>query len=312
MKPKSTLEQLRRWTKVVADTGDVSLIKELKPTDTTTNPSLILSAARSDQYSDLLEQTKRDMHQEPLNKKLDYLLMLFTRTIQGVIHGRVSTEVDARLSFDTAATVERARSLIQLYKKNKVDTDRILIKVASTWEGIQAIRILEAEGIHCNATLLFSDVQAVACAEAGATLISPFVGRILDWYKKNGNYKEGVDEDPGVVSVRTIYNYYKHFGYKTEIMGASFRDVGEILSLAGCDLLTISPKFLMMLQESTTEVTEKLSEKRAKTETIEKRSYSESEFRFGLNQNAMATEKLAEGIRNFVQDSIWLERLLEN
>jgi len=312
------LDQLREMTQVVADTGDIDAIKQYKPVDATTNPSLLLKAAQLPQYEALGKDAVKfgkskaeDIESQSL-WTFDKLGVNFGREILEIVPGRVSTEVDARLSFNTQGTIERARQIIDLYKKEGIDPDRILIKIASTWEGIQAARVLEQEGIHCNMTLLFSFAQAVACAEAGVTLISPFVGRILDWYKKS----EGVEgypapEDPGVKSVTRIYNYYKKHGYKTVVMGASFRNKGEILELAGCDYLTIAPGLMQELQNSEEDVTCKLDNQSASSLGEDKISVDEQTFRWMMNEDAMATEKLSEGIRNFTKDTLKLETFVK-
>lgn len=312
------LEQLKTMTTVVADTGDIETIKDFLPTDATTNPTLILTAAQKPEYRYLIEKAFKDIQHivEPSKEKrrdllLDQIFVNFGLEILKLIPGRISTEVDAHLSFDTAKSVQRALSLIGLYEKAHVPRERVLIKLASTWEGIRAAEILEMEGIHCNLTLMFSLPQAIACAEAKATLISPFVGRILDWYKKN----EGVSsyppaEDPGVKSVKTIYNYFKKFDYKTQVMGASFRNKDEITELAGCDLLTISPKLLQELEASEEPITRKLSLECAKKENIERITLNESSFRYLFNEDAMAVEKLADGIRNFAKDFLKLEQYI--
>lgn len=313
----NSLEQLKKYTKVVADTGDFESIKQFKPIDSTTNPSLIYASAQNPKYDYLLgdaiayAQARSKDKTEQLSYCMDRLAVNFGIEILKVVPGRVSTEVDARLSFDTKATIEKARFLIRLYESSGISRDRILIKIASTWEGIKAAEVIENEGIHTNLTLLFSEVQAIACAEAGVQLISPFVGRIFDWHKKN----QGVDhfkatEDPGVLSVTEIFNYYKKFDYKTEIMGASFRNIGEIIELAGCDLLTISPNLLAELEASDALVEQKLNSKSAKSKEIEKIELDEKTFRWLFNENAMATEKLAEGIRNFSADLIKLEKFI--
>lgn len=304
------LDQLKKLTTVVADTGDFASLKQYSPTDSTTNPSLIYAASQQPQYAPLVEEAVRygKSKQRPLNAALDKVFVNFGLEILKIVPGRVSTEVDARLSFDVEGSIAKARNLISLYEAAGVDRKRILIKLASTWEGIMAAKALEKEGIHCNMTLLFSLPQAIACAEAHATLISPFVGRILDWYKK----KEGVSsyapaEDPGVKSVTAIYHYYKKFGYKTQIMGASFRNKDEILELAGCDLLTISPALLEELKKSDAPVLRKLDAAQSKNASLEKLSVDEKMFRYLLNEDAMATEKLSEGIRNFAADLVKLE-----
>ncbi len=308
------LEQLKKLTTVVADTGDFESMKIYQPRDATTNPSLILQAATKPEYRHLLEQAIREVKltgPARMDAILDRILILFGLEILKIIPGRVSTEVDARLSFDTAATVAKAHTLIAAYEKEGHSRERILIKIASTWEGIKAAESLAKEGIHCNLTLLFSFAQAVACAEAGVQLISPFVGRILDWYKKDTGKDYQGDEDPGVISVRAIYNYYKKHGYKTEVMGASFRNKGEILALAGCDLLTISPTLLGELQASEEPITPRLTATEAAASTSEKISLTESQFRFLLNEDPMATEKTAHGIRAFSADIVKLEKLIE-
>lgn len=317
-KMSSSLAQLKNFTTVVADTGDFEAIKQYKPTDATTNPSLILSAASMPQYKHLITKAveygrSTGKPAEQLEAASDKLVVLFGNEILKIVPGRVSTEVDARLSFDKEASIQKAKRLIQLYEEQGVERDRILIKLASTWEGIQAAKELEERyGIHCNLTLLFSFCQAVACAEAGVTLISPFVGRILDWYVANTDQKTfEPDEDPGVISVTKIYNYYKKYGYKTVVMGASFRNVGEIKALAGCDLLTISPKLLEELDSSNKEVFESLTEKSARKADVEKVTVDEKTFRWMLNEDQMASDKLSEGIRKFAEDSRKLEKLLK-
>jgi transaldolase len=308
------LEQLKKLTTVVADTGDFESMKTYQPRDATTNPSLILQAATKPEYRHLLEQAIREVKligPARIDAILDRILILFGLEILKIVPGRVSTEVDARLSFDTAATLAKAHTLIAAYEKEGHSRERILIKIASTWEGIKAAEALAKEGIHCNLTLLFSFAQAVACAEAGVQLISPFVGRILDWYKKDTGKDFQGDEDPGVISVRAIYNYYKKHGYKTEVMGASFRNKGEILALAGCDLLTISPTLLGELKASEEPITPRLTAAEAATSTQEKISLTESQFRFLLNEDPMATEKTAHGIRAFSADIVKLEKLIE-
>ncbi len=305
------LEQLKKLTTVVSDTGDFESIQQYHPTDATTNPSLIYAASQQPQYAPLLAEAIR--RGKNLGAILDEVFVLFGLEILKIIPGRVSTEVDARLSFDVEGSVAKARHLIALYEAAGINRKRILIKLASTWEGVAAARILEKEGIHCNMTLLFSLPQAIACAEAKATLISPFVGRILDWYKKSaGVAGYAPAEDPGVKSVTQIYNYYKKFGYPTQIMGASFRNRDEIVELAGCDLLTISPHLLEELKKNETPLTRKLDPERAKTAPIEKISLDEKGFRYLLNEDAMATEKLSEGIRNFAKDIVKLEQLIQS
>lgn len=303
------LDRLKALTTVVADTGDFESMKAFTPQDATTNPSLILKAAASPAYAALVDQAIQQAGAEAsMDAIIDRLLVTFGKAILEIVPGRVSSEVDARLSFDTQGTLERARGLIALYAAEGISKDRILIKIASTWEGIKAAEILEQEGIHCNLTLLFSFAQAVACAEAKVQLISPFVGRILDWHKKaTGETYEGA-ADPGVISVTEIYNYYKKFGYKTEVMGASFRNTGEILELAGCDLLTISPALLQELAENDGAVDRKLDP--SNTSDLDQISLDEKDFRYALNEDAMATEKTAEGIRNFAADIVKLEKLI--
>ena len=305
------LDQLKKYTTVVADTGDFESMKTYQPQDATTNPSLILQAAAKPEYRHLVAQAVTEAKADGMEAILDRILILFGLEILKIVPGRVSTEVDARLSFDTQATIAKAHTLIAAYEKAGHSRERILIKIASTWEGIKAAEALAKEGIHCNLTLLFSFAQAVACAEAGVKLISPFVGRILDWHKKETGKDYQGDEDPGVISVRSIYNYYKKFGYKTEVMGASFRNKGEILALAGCDLLTISPGLLAELQASEEPVTPRLTAEEAAACDHQKISLSESDFRFMLNEDPMATEKTAHGIRAFSADIVKLEKLIE-
>ncbi len=306
----SQLDQLKQFTTVVADTGDFEAMRAYAPQDATTNPSLILKAVQKEEYQPILARAVRDHAGSSPEQIIDHVLIQFGLRILAIIPGRVSTETDARLSFDTAGTVEKARFLIQLYAKEGIDRERILIKIASTWEGIRAAELLQKEGIRCNMTLLFSLPQAVACAEAGAQLISPFVGRIYDWYKKRDGVEFSGPEDPGVQSVRAIYKYYKKFGHPTEIMGASFRNISQILELAGCDLLTISPELLKQLAESQGEVTRKLSPTDPHNDEIHRLNLTESSFRFMVNDDAMATEKLAEGIRLFAADAAKLEQLI--
>ncbi len=307
------LDQLKKMTVVVADTGDFETLKQYQPTDSTTNPSLIYAASQQAQYQHLLDEAIRygRSKKNALAEILDKVFVNFGLEILKIVPGRVSTEVDARLSFDIEGSIARARHIIALYESAGINRKRILIKLASTWEGIKAAEQLEKEGIHCNMTLLFSLAQAIGCAEAQATLISPFVGRILDWFKK----AEGVAgyppaEDPGVKSVSKIYQYYKKFGYKTQIMGASFRNKEEVLELAGCDLLTISPNFLEELQKTTSPITRKLDPAKAKESPIQKIDMDEKTFRYLLNEDAMATDKLAEGIRNFAKDIVKLENMI--
>ncbi|MYN09317.1 transaldolase [Pseudoduganella aquatica] len=304
------LEQLKQYTTVVADTGDFQSIKAYTPRDATTNPSLILKAVQKDEYKPLLQKAVRDNPDASTGDIIDHLLIAFGTEILKIIPGRVSTEIDAKLSFDTAGNVAKGRELIALYEKAGIPRERVLIKIASTWEGIRAAEILEKEGIRCNMTLLFSLSQAIACAEAGAQLISPFVGRIYDWYKKSTGIDYVGAEDPGVQSVKRIYNYYRKFGYKTEVMGASFRNTGQILELAGCDLLTISPDLLQALADANTPVERKLSAADSANATIGKIAVDEKTFRFMMNEDAMATEKLAEGIRAFCADSGKLKQII--
>ena len=307
----SQLEQLKSFTTVVADTGDFESMKAYTPQDATTNPSLILKAASLPAYEALVDRAIADAGPAAsMDDVIDLLLVTFGQEILKIVPGRVSSEVDARLSFDTAGTIDRAHHIIDLYAKAGISKDRVLIKIASTWEGIKAAESLEKEGIHCNLTLLFSFAQAVACAEAKVQLISPFVGRILDWHKKaTGNEFVGA-ADPGVISVTEIYTYYKKFGHKTEVMGASFRNIGEILELAGCDLLTISPNLLQELADSDATVEQKLNAANAASADIAQATFDEKSFRFAMNEDAMATEKTAEGIRNFAADIVKLETLI--
>ncbi|XP_068211205.1 probable transaldolase [Palaemon carinicauda] len=319
-KMATSLDQLKEMTVVVADTGDFEAMKKYKPTDATTNPSLILQAATMAQYAPLIDQAIEYGKENGSDSTaqvaaaMDKLFVLFGCEILKIVPGRVSIEVDARLSFDKEASIAKAKKFISMFESEGIDKERILIKLASTWEGIQAAKVLEEEhGIHCNLTLLFGFAQAVACAEAGVTLISPFVGRILDWYVANTNKKTyEPHEDPGVESVTRIYNYYKKFGYKTVVMGASFRNDGEIRELGGCDLLTIGPKFLEQLQNSTEPITQNLSEANAKKLDIEKVEMTEAKFRWEMNEDQMATDKLSEGIRKFAIDAVKLEKLLMN
>jgi transaldolase len=318
-KTMNSLSQLKDLTIVVADTGDFQAMEHFKPTDATTNPSLILAAANQKKYAHLIEKAAEcgkksgSTLAEQVEAALDITCVLFGKEILNIIPGRVSTEVDARLSFNKEASIDKAKRLIALYEGLGVSKERVLIKPASTWEGIQAAKELEEKyGIHCNLTLLFSFAQAVACAEAGVTLISPFVGRILDWYVTNTDKKSyEAKEDPGVVSVTKIYNYYKKFGYKTVVMGASFRNIDEIEELAGCDLLTISPKLLEELEKSNEPVQKVLSVESAKKCDLQKISLDEAEFRWLLNEDQMATDKLCEGIRKFAIDVRKLEKLLQ-
>jgi transaldolase len=310
--PANQLEQLKQFTKVVADTGDFSSIKEFTPQDATTNPSLILKAAGMSGYAHLVDKAIKDAGSgASIGTVIDLLLVLFGTEILKIVPGRVSTEVDARLSFDREGSIAKAHELIALYEKSGISRKRVLIKLASTWEGIKAAEQLQTEGINCNLTLLFSFAQAVACAEARVQLISPFVGRILDWHKKSTGKDYAPTEDPGVISVTEIYTYYKKFDYATEVMGASFRNKGEILELAGCDLLTISPALLAELAASNDPVSRKLDPQKAKSAKLEKLSFDEKSFRYAFNDDAMATEKTAEGIRQFGADVIKLEQLIK-
>ena len=312
----TSLEALKQYTTVVADTGNFKQLAQFAPQDATTNPSLILKAVQQPDYQPLLAQAVQAHRAEPIDQIIDQVLVRFGLEIRKVVPGRVSTEVDARLSFDTAATIARAQRIMALYEEAGISRERVLIKIASTWEGIQAARALEHEGIHCNLTLLFSFCQAVACGEAGVQLISPFVGRIYDWYRKSAGsaWDEAANagvNDPGVRSVTQIYNYYKHFGIETEVMGASFRNVGQIIALAGCDLLTISPELLAQLQASDAPVTRYLDPDAARHASVKAIAYNEASFRYALNEDAMATEKLAEGIRQFAVDAVKLEGLIQ-
>ena len=302
------LDQLKQFTIVVADTGDFASLKQFAPRDATTNPSLIFKAAQMPEYQFLIDKAIADNKAKASGKDLlalvmDDLLVLFGTEILKIVPGRVSTETDAILAFDTDALVAKGRRFIELYKAQGIPRERILVKIASTWEGIRAAEILQREGINCNLTLLFSLAQAIACAEAKARLISPFVGRIMDWYKAKEKKDFAPAEDPGVISVKEIYSYYKKFGYTTEVMGASFRNVGEIQELAGCDLLTISPNLLAELQKSSAPLTRKLSPEIARDSKIEKIPLDEKKFRWMFNESAMATEKTAEGIRLFNADA---------
>ena len=310
------LDALKQFTTVVADTGDFRQLAQFQPQDATTNPSLILKAVQKADYAPLLKETLAQHRKAPLDETMDRLLVRFGREILSIIPGRVSTEVDARLSFDTEATLARAERIVAMYRAEGVPVERVLIKVASTWEGIQAAARLEQRGIRTNLTLLFSFCQAVACGQAKVQLISPFVGRIYDWYKKSAgsNWDEAANagpNDPGVRSVRQIYLHYKHFGIETEVMGASFRNTGQILALAGCDLLTISPELLAELASSDAPVARALDPQQARSLDLPPVSYDEAGFRWALNEDAMATEKLAEGIRAFAADAIKLEKLMK-
>ncbi len=312
----SQLDQLKKFTKVVADTGDFESIKDFKPQDATTNPSLIFAATQKEQYAHLLTEVIAGRKNSGLSGApqiediIDHLLVQFGCDILGIVPGRVSTETDARLSFDTEGSIKKARRLIDLYEKRGIDRKRVLIKIASTWEGINAAEQLQNEGINCNLTLLFSLPQAVRCAEAKVQLISPFVGRIYDWFKAANKRDYAGAEDPGVQSVKEIYTYYKKFGYKTEVMGASFRNVGQIIELAGCDLLTISPELLDKLSKSLEPIERKLDPVKAKDADVEKLELDEKTFRYLLNDDAMATEKTAEGIRKFAADIVKLEKFV--
>lgn len=314
---KDKLTQLKEMTVVVADTGDIDSIRQYQPEDATTNPSLIFAAAQMEQYSHLVDEAvnfgtqSKSTGQELLDTILDRLAINFGKEILKIVPGRISTEVDARLSFDKENTIQRARKLIEMYGQAGIERNRILIKIASTWEGIKAAEILEQEGINCNLTLLFGFSQAVACAEAKVFLISPFVGRILDWYKKNEGKEFPAEEDPGVLSVTNIYRYYKKFDYQTIIMGASFRNKGEIEQLAGCDRLTIGPNFLDELSKDHTPLAQKLYSDMSQSDEIDQLHLDEKTFRLMLNEDPMATEKLAEGIRNFSNDLIKLENFIK-
>ena len=311
MNTPTQLEQLKKFTVVVADTGDFATIKEFTPRDATTNPSLILKAATLPAYSHLIDKAIKDAGASASTGHImDRVLVLFGHEILQIVPGRVSTEVDARLSFDCSGSVAKAREIIALYEKAGISRERVLIKLAATWEGIKAAEQLHADKIHCNLTLLFSFAQAVACAEARVQLISPFVGRILDWHKKNAGKDFVGAADPGVISVTQIYNYYKRYDHATEVMGASFRNKGEITELAGCDLLTISPQLLAELKASTEPLGRKLDPARAKAADLQKVSFDEKAFRFAFNEDAMATEKTAEGIRVFAADIVKLEQLI--
>jgi len=312
----NTLDSLKQITTVVADTGDFETLAAYEPQDATTNPSLILKALQKEAYAGVLDDAIQSASDSPasgeaqVDRVIDHLLVGFGLKILEIVPGRVSTEVDARLSFDTEATVEKARELIALYEDAGIDRKRVLIKIASTWEGIRAAEILQKEGIRCNMTLLFSLAQAVACAEAGAQLISPFVGRILDWYKANTDETYDRSNDPGVASVKEIFTYYKKFDYPTEVMGASFRNIGEILELAGCDLLTISPDLLEELKGMDEAAEQKLDASAAKEADIERLDVSEKSFRWLMNEDAMATEKLAQGIRVFGEDMVKVRKIV--
>ena len=313
------LEQLKKQTTVVADTGDFTSIEEYKPMDATTNPSIIYAASQNPRFAPLLREAityakgQSDDEDAQLDIAMDKVAVNFGLKILEIVPNRVSTEVDARLSFDKEGSIAKARDLIALYEAEGISRDRVLIKLAATWEGIHAAEVLEKDGIHCNLTLLFSFVQAVACADAGVTLISPFVGRIYDWYKKDRGVEDiPAKEDPGVMSVKNIYNYYKKYDYKTEIMGASFRNTGQITQLSGCDLLTISPDLLKELSLSAGTLKPQLTPEGAKESKLKKINVDEKTFRWMLNEDAMATEKLAEGIRNFTVDIVKLEKQVKS
>jgi transaldolase len=305
------LEQLKQYTTIVADTGDFQAMKAFAPHDATTNPSLILKAVQKDEYKPLLEKAVRNNAGKSTEEIIDRLLVAFGLEILKLIPGRVSTETDARLSFNTQGTIDKGRALIKMYEAADIPRERVLIKIASTWEGIRAAEVLEKEGIRCNMTLLFSLPQAIACADANVQLISPFVGRIYDWHKKSTGQEYTGADDPGVQSVKRIYNYYRKFGYKTEVMGASFRNTSQITELAGCDLLTISPELLQKLAESDAPLARKLSPEAAESADLKKIMLDEKGFRFMLNEDAMGTEKLSEGIRLFCADAVKLEKLVD-
>ncbi len=312
----SQLDQLKQFTVVVADTGDFESIRDFKPRDATTNPSLIYASTQKEQYFHLLDEVIAERKSSGLSGAaqvedvIDHLLVKFGCEILKIVPGRVSTETDARLSFDVEGSINKGRQLIKLYEAQGIDRQRILIKIASTWEGIAAGEVLEKEGINCNLTLMFSLPQAVRCAEAGIELISPFVGRIYDWYKAANKTDYTGADDPGVQSVKEIYTYYKKFGYKTEVMGASFRNISQILELAGCDLLTISPDLLEKLSQSTDPIERKIGPNRSKNDAIERLEMDEKKFRYLFNDNAMATEKTADGIRKFSADIVKLEKFI--
>src|SRR4051812_16696195 len=310
------LEQLKKFTKVVADTADFESIKDFKPQDATTNPSLVYAATQKQQYGHLLDEVLKDRKNSGLTSQAqiedicDHLLVQFGSDILEIVPGRVSTETDARLSYDIEGSINKGRALIKLYEEKKIPRERVLIKIASTWEGLLAAEQLQKEGIKCNLTLMFSLVQAVRAAEAKVQLISPFVGRIYDWFKKENKRDYTGPEDPGVQSVQEIYTYYKKFGYTTEVMGASFRNVGQIRELAGCDCLTISPELMKELSESDEAVERKLDPAKAKDAKVEKLELNEKKFRYLLNDNAMASDKTAEGIRKFAADIVKLEKVV--
>lgn len=314
---ETALNQLKQFTKVVADTGDFEAMREFHPRDATTNPSLIFAATKKEEYRHLLEKVVADTKHSALTASarveevMDHLLVAFGKEILQIVPGRVSTETDARLSFDVKGTIDKARHLIMLYEAADIPRERVLIKIASTWEGIAAAEQLQKEGIRCNLTLLFSLPQAVRCAEAKVQLISPFVGRIYDWFKANKKQEYHGTDDPGVLSVAQIYNYYKKFGYETEVMGASFRKVDQIVELAGCDLLTISPDLLAELAASDATIERKLDPEKARSSDIQRLDLDEKTFRYLLNEDAMATEKTADGIRRFAADIVKLEELVK-
>ena len=315
-KKLNQLDQIKGWTTVVADTADFESIREFKPQDATTNPSLVYAATQKENYSHFLEEVLAGRRKSGLSGAaqiediIDHLLVRFGSAMLEIVPGRVSTETDVRYSFDVEGSIKKARRLIALYKEQGIERERVLIKIASTWEGIMAAEQLQKEGIKCNMTLLFSLPQAVRAAEAKVQLISPFVGRIYDWFKAANNRDYAGAEDPGVQSVQEIYTYYKHFGYETEVMGASFRNVGQILELAGCDLLTISPELMMELSESHSTVDQKLTPENAKSADVKRLEIDEKKFRYLVNENAMATEKTAEGIRKFAADIAKLEKFV--
>lgn len=306
----NALDTLKQWTTVVADTGDFNAMRAYAPRDATTNPSLIVKAVQKPDYRALVDETVASHRGESVDELCDRLLVRFGCEILAIVPGRVSTEVDARLSFDTEGTIAKARSLIARYEAAGVPRERVLIKIAATWEGIRAAERLENEGIRCNLTLLFSFPQAVACADAGVTLISPFVGRIYDWYRKRDGMDFVPEADPGVLSVRRIYTYFKKFGYQTEVMGASFRSTGQVLALAGCDLLTISPELLEQLRGASQSFERRLDPAVAAAQVVERERFDEKHFRFAVNEDAMASDKLAEGIRLFVADVRKLEEIV--
>jgi transaldolase len=317
--PQNLLEQLRKQTVVVADTGDIEAMEKFRPQDATTNPSLITAAAQMPQYQPIVDGVLVEARKElgakakeelVAHAAFERLAIAFGKKILGIVPGRVSTEVDARLSYDTESTIKQARNIVAQYDAAGIGRDRVLIKIAATWEGIQAAKVLEQEGIHCNLTLIFGLHQAIACADAGVTLISPFVGRILDWYKKNTEINYTAENDPGVKSVTRVYNYYKKFGYKTQVMGASFRNAGEIVELAGCDLLTISPKLLAELEATSGKLTRKLDPKKAVDLPIERIVMDKDVFGFMHEGDRMASEKLKEGIEGFTDALVKLEALL--